>query len=780
MSQDVPNPYCLVPEPAETLALPGEFLPGVTARVLAGSPEALQAVRAAWPEMTRRKENLAPLTLWVGPVDHPAQPVALTPPEAAESYALRLDPGFVTLVARDEAGLFYGVQTLQQVFAQRHGGPCVEIQDWPRHHWRGYQIDLGRQMESMETLKRYIDLMARFKLSQCFLYLENAFAYAACPEACSPDALTVEQVKELDAFCRERYVELIPAPNFLGHSDWLLSHPQYRHLSETREGTAWRPHMHSDSVICTSLPETWELLAAMVDNLAGAFSSPWINVGLDETWSLASCPLCSQVRQEHGEGEVFRRHVQGLRDLLAERGKRMIMWADMPCLWPEIIPTLPRDVVMLDWYYEPVVDHVPVPYLNWQKLDVTRTLREAGFEVLAAPCDRDMATYTSARNARLWDCAGLCTTQWDMSQNMLHECTAPVIYGGDCGWARVLRTPQEARPDLAQILLGTADLEAQGLLAATTDYVRTPAGEGQGPGRFLRYRREIPEYQAAQHGAQAQTVVEACRKHPAFQEGRAASLLEYAALRVSRWRNACDSDCLVNEAGLSARAALAGRDLPEAQEDLARFAERLAAVAARQQRDVAEMTRLWEQDRPGITPVRSVLIRMQKEADRTSQYAAELAAFAAAPAPGKAPFEALRLVLELMMPEANAQRISAEVSADGESWTAVPIGGWRHAVGTGYFPQPLDCAIACDVPGDTRYVRLGSPGVGPLAARTVRLISATQERLPAAIVDTGGKIWFPEHLLADDTRFCLLNEAEVAQAFHHPETLEKSWVTVEL
>jgi hypothetical protein len=730
--------------------------------------------------LTRREEALPPLTLYLGPAEPPAEPAALVPPEAPESYSLRLGPGGCTLVGRDEAGLFYGLLTLQQIFGGHPGGPCLEIRDWPRHAWRGFQIDLGRQMESLDTLKRYIDLMARYKLRQCYLYLENAFAYAACPEACSPDALTPAQVKELDAYCRERHVELIPAPNMLGHFGWLLSHPNYQHLNETREGPAWRPHMHSDSVICTSLPETWELLAAMADNLAEAFSSPWINVGLDETWSLASCSLCSQVRREHGEGEVFRRHAQQLRDLLAERGKRMMMWADMPFFWPEIIPALPRDVMMIDWYYEPVVDHIPVPYLNWKKVDTTRTLREAGYEVLAAPWDRDLATYTSARNARLWDCAGLYLTQWEMSQNLLHELVAPVVYGGDCAWSHVLRTPQEALPDLSQSLLGTADLEAQTLLAATADCVRTPGGEGQGPARFLRYRRELSEYQTAQHWAQAAAAVAACRKHPACQKGLSASLLEYFALRVSRWVNACESDWLVNEAGLSARACLAGRDRPEAQEDLARYARALAAVAERQRGDAAEMGRLWEQDRQGITPIQNVLTRLAEEAKKTAQYAVDLAAFAQAPAPGQAPFNSLRLVLELMVPEANAQRLTAQVSADGQSWTSVPLGGWQRAVGADYYPQAFDCAVGCDVPADTRYVRLASPGVAPLGLRTVRLIDTTQERLPRAVVDTGGKVWFAEHLLADDSRFCLLNEPEVAEAFHYPETLEKSWVTLEL
>ncbi len=779
MSPDCCEQFGLVPRPAEIASLSGEWTPALGRLRLCGNAGSLEAVRACWPQLPRSEQPLPPLTLFVGGAGEPPAPLCPMPPASAESYALRLDPQGATLVASDAAGLYYGLHTLRQLAAAQRTVPCVEIRDWPRHPWRGFQIDLGRQMESMATLKRTVDLMAGFKLNQCYLYLENAFAYSTCREACSPDALTPAQARELDAFCRERHMQLIPAPNLLGHFDWLLEHPNWRHLSETREGPAFRRHMTANNVICTSLPETWELLESMIDDLAAAFSAPFLNVGLDETWILASCSLCAPVREQHGEGEIYRRHVQRLHELLAARGKRMQMWDDMLFYWPEIIESLPRDILMIDWYYEPIVDKVPVPYLNWKRVDQTGVLREAGFEVLLAPWDREFPTYTAARTARLYDAAGLYLTQWEMSQQLLGEFIGALAYGADCAWAQLLEPPPAAYPRLAQALFGTREMAAVTLLAANANNVRSPGGEGQGPARFLRYRRDLPECGQAQRWRLAQQAAEACRNLPVFQSGLAAHLLPYYRLRAGRWVNALDSAWLVNEAALSARALLAGRGQAEAGRDLTRYAQQLAAVAERQRQDAAEMARLWEQDRQGIQPVQDVHQRMQEEWEKTAQWAQELAAFAENPAPGRPPFASLRLVVEVMMPEANAQRLLAEVSPDGETWTPVPLGRSALAASTDFYPAPTDYTFTADVPPETRFVRLLSPGVAHLGIRTARLIDLAQERLPRAIVETGGQVAFPEHLLADDTRFCLLNEAEVAKSFHHPQTLERAWVTLE-
>ncbi|HEY3398731.1 MAG TPA: family 20 glycosylhydrolase [Armatimonadota bacterium] len=780
MYNEICTQFGLLPRPAELKVTEGECLPGVGQRSLRGGKESLAVVSATWTDLPRQEVAGAPLTLFVGPEQGTQPPAAdLEAPAQPESYALRLEPHGATLVGRDAAGLFYGLQTLRQLLEGAPGAPCLEIHDWPRHAWRGFQIDLGRQPEGMDTLKRYIDLMATCKLNQCYLYVENAFAYAACPEACSPDALTPEQVRELDAYCQERYMQLIPAANFLGHSDWLLDHPKYQHLSETREGPAFRKHMSSNSVICTSLPEAWELIEAMIDNLCAAFSAPVVHVSMDETWPMGSCSLCAPVREQQGEGELFRRHAAKLHELLAARGRRMMIWGDMPAHWPEIIPQLPKDILVVDWYYEPIVDYVPIAYFNWSKFNTTGAWRAAGFEVLMAPWDRELPIYTAARAARLWDCSGLFLTKWEQSQQMLWELFVPTAYGADCAWAPVLETPAEALPRLAQALFGTQAMEAVALMHATMDCQRAVSGEGQGAGRFLRYRRQINEYELAPKWAFARQAIEACRKLPAFQKPENARRLAYIALRVARWDAGCRADWLVNEAGLTARALLAGRDRGEAQADLARFAAELAQVAAVQQAALAEMTRQWEADRRGITPVQNVMDRMRAEAESTAAWAEQLAAFAAAPAAGKGPFDHLRLVVEAGMPEANAQRFIAEVSADGQSWTEVPLGGFRRMLGCDSFPQALDMSIACDVPADTKYVRLSSPGVAGIGLRTVRLIDAASERLPHAVVETGGQVWFAEHLLADDARLCLMNEAEVAQSFYHPETLETSWITLE-
>ena len=186
---------------------------------------------------------------------------------------------------------------------------------------------------------------------------------------------------------------------------------------------------------------------------------------------------------------------------------------------------------------------------------------------------------------------------------------------------------------------------------------------------------------------------------------------------------------------------------------------------------------LWVVDLPVIDPCRSIHEHMTQEASKTAEWAEERARFAADPGPGMAPFAALRGVIEELKLEANAQTMTVEASADGEKWEEIRVSG-GVSVGGNDVGTAFDYAVAGEVPADTRFIRLSSNGVTHLGFRTVRLIDLVSERLPEALAETGGPVWFAEHLLADDARPCLLNEAEVLQSFQHPETLEKAWVTL--
>jgi N-acetyl-beta-hexosaminidase len=142
-----------------------------------------------------------------------------------ESYILSVSADGIVIRGADAAGVFYGICTLRQIVQQGDGAvPAMEIQDDPDFAARGVMLDISRdRVPKMETLYALIDMFASWKVNQLQLYMEHTFAYRAHPEvwaAASP--ITGQEILELDAYCRQRHIDLVPNQNSLGHMErWL-------------------------------------------------------------------------------------------------------------------------------------------------------------------------------------------------------------------------------------------------------------------------------------------------------------------------------------------------------------------------------------------------------------------------------------------------------------------------------------------------------------------------------------------------------------------------------
>src|SRR6185295_13741747 len=164
--------------------------------------------------------------------------------EKREGYHLTVGDERVGIVARDGAGLAHGFATLTQLvrqFGKRL--PQLHIEDHPEFAHRGVMLDISRdKVPTMATLFGLVDMLAEWKVNQFQLYMEHTFAYdqhRAVWKDASP--LTGEEVLALDAYCRERYIDLVPNQNSFGHMERWLTKPAYRDLAEVPGGVAL-PH----------------------------------------------------------------------------------------------------------------------------------------------------------------------------------------------------------------------------------------------------------------------------------------------------------------------------------------------------------------------------------------------------------------------------------------------------------------------------------------------------------------------------------------------------------
>ena len=334
------------PDPADEAGTPARPAPGP-------SPVLLPQPRSARWSGGRCNASTA-LT------DH-GTPGGHAPTGHAEGYRLRLTPDAIYIEADDDAGRFYAQQTLAQLRRQADGQgtlPCGVIEDWPDLPERGVMLDISRdKVPTMASLFALVDRLAHMKLNRLQLYMEHSFAYPG-HDVVWRDAspMTPDQVRELDAYCRARHVELVPNQNCFGHLERWFKHDAYRPLAELPE---FRPdddvpgwyRGRGPSTLNPADPASLDFVAGLLDALLPCFTSDTINVGCDETYDLG-CGRSRGLCNERGKGRVYLDFLLGLHRLCAERGRRMQCWGDIILKHPDLVGEVPGDVTVLDWGYE--------------------------------------------------------------------------------------------------------------------------------------------------------------------------------------------------------------------------------------------------------------------------------------------------------------------------------------------------------------------------------------------------------------------------------------------
>ncbi|WP_207917087.1 family 20 glycosylhydrolase [Flavobacterium hiemivividum] len=149
---------------------------------------------------------------------------------AAEAYNLKTTSDKIILTANTSNGIYSGVQTLLQLMRDNVAVEAAEITDWPAFAWRGFMVDVGRNYQSMKLLKEQIDVMAAYKMNIFHFHPTEDIAWRLqsklYPELTNPEFMlrdkgeyyTENDLKELIAYCKERYITLIPEIDMPGHS----------------------------------------------------------------------------------------------------------------------------------------------------------------------------------------------------------------------------------------------------------------------------------------------------------------------------------------------------------------------------------------------------------------------------------------------------------------------------------------------------------------------------------------------------------------------------------
>lgn len=266
-----------------------------------------------------------------------------------EEYILLVGENGISITASCDEGIYRASTSLLQLI-KKQGDELVfcKIEDKPQFSRRGYMLDISRcRMPSVDTIKMMIDYLSGLKYNEFQLYMEGeCFKYSKYPQYTDGfDCLSPEDIIELDEYCKQRYIDLVPNQNSFGHLELWLKHDEFKHLALCEDG-------EDGNTINPLLDESFEFVDDLYSSLLPYFSSEYVNIGLDEAYGLGKYQM-EDYCNKYGRDVAFMEWLNKLDKLAKEKyNKKVMFWGDMVYNSENAFNLIPDDAIVLDWAYE--------------------------------------------------------------------------------------------------------------------------------------------------------------------------------------------------------------------------------------------------------------------------------------------------------------------------------------------------------------------------------------------------------------------------------------------
>lgn len=382
----------IIPEPVSISKKPGQFIlpTNITIQVASKSPELKQTL------VFLQERLSAPTGHYVSVTSIPSSTATIRlilndKTDAyigTEGYHISVNPKQITIRANQAAGIFYGVQTLIQLFPKeieskalvkstKWAVPCVEITDYPRLGWRGLMFDVARHFFTKEEVKKFIDNMVRYKYNLLHLHLADDEGWRieikGLPKLTEVGAWSVkkignfgdftppkpeeprnyggfytqEDIRELVAYAKERFVNIMPEIDVPGHS--LAAIASYPELSCTPDAINYKvrsgekimdwsrgapPIALVDNTLCPANEKVYVFLDTVFSQIAKLFPFEYIHVGGDEVprnfWE-KNDQIKELMKRENLKTiqEVQGYFERRLEQIITAKGKKFMAWDEV-------------------------------------------------------------------------------------------------------------------------------------------------------------------------------------------------------------------------------------------------------------------------------------------------------------------------------------------------------------------------------------------------------------------------------------------------------------------
>ena len=273
-----------------------------------------------------------------------------------EEYKLSIKKDNIEINASTSKGLFYGIQTLIQIIREYgYSLPGVIIEDKPYFKHRGFYHDVTRgKVPKIETLMNLVDKASFYKINELQLYIEHTFAFKGLSEVwIDKDPLTSEEIILLDRYCKNKHIELIPSISTFGHLYEVLRTKSFKNLCELTETTkpeySFVDRMAHHTLNVTN-EDSIKLVGNMLEQFIPLFSSNKFNICCDETFDLGK-RKSSKEADRLGIGKLYVDFLNKVISIVKEYDKEIMFWGDVILNHPDLINTIDKDAICLNWNY---------------------------------------------------------------------------------------------------------------------------------------------------------------------------------------------------------------------------------------------------------------------------------------------------------------------------------------------------------------------------------------------------------------------------------------------
>ncbi len=288
-----------------------------------------------------------------------------------EGYRLIIDTSQIMVSVSNAKGLFYAFQSILQLLpAVRNNAqikiPCMEISDEPAFNWRGMHLDVSRHFFSVETIKKYLDLMAMYKLNKFHWHLvddqgwrieikkypkltqigawrvnKNNYWWNDRPQANSNEKseyggyYTQEQIKEIIDYATAKQIEVIPEIEMPGHvASAIGSYAELSCKQNTQLQMTGGNYTAISSNYCAGNEKVFEFLESVLNEVFVLFPSQYIHIGGDEVdkTSWKNCNKCQyrmKAEKLKNEDELQSYFIKRIGAFVESKHKKMIGWDEI-------------------------------------------------------------------------------------------------------------------------------------------------------------------------------------------------------------------------------------------------------------------------------------------------------------------------------------------------------------------------------------------------------------------------------------------------------------------